>query len=66
MSAFYYLRVVFALYSRSDAVSDQPAPGGAITPAVSLAASTAAVVFFGVYPTPLVRLAEAAARALGF
>lgn len=66
MSAFYYLRVVFALYSRRDDSAEEPAVGDTLTPLISLAACTAVIVFLGVYPAPLIRLAEAAARVLGF
>lgn len=66
MSAFYYLRVVFALYSHRDSSVDQPTPGIAVTPMISLSACAAVVVFLGLYPAPLIRLAEAAARALSF
>jgi NADH-quinone oxidoreductase subunit N len=63
MSAFYYLKVVFALYAHRQ-TSDHPVPGTSFTPAICLAACTAAIIVFGIYPTPLIRLAEAAARAL--
>jgi len=61
ISAFYYLRVLIAMYTRAD--GDQtpfPKPGAAA--ALALGFSVAVIVFFGVYPTPLLKLAEAATR----
>lgn len=65
MSAFYYLRVVFALYSRSESSIELPA-AYAIGPGIALAAATTVILVIGVYPTPLIRLAEAAARVVAF
>lgn len=65
ISAFYYLRVVFALYSHRDA-SSEPETGTPITPMIPLAVCSAVIVFLGLYPTPLIRLAEAAARVMKF
>lgn len=65
MSAFYYLRVVFALYAHREASAEMTA-GTATTPLIALAVCSAVMVFLGIYPTPLIRLAEAAARALQF
>lgn len=66
MSAFYYLRVVFALYSHRESARDQQMTGTSVTPMISLAACVAAIILFGLYPTALIRLVSAAARALGF
>lgn len=66
MSAFYYLRVVFALYSRPDVLPAGAERVGLACPATALGLSTAVIVFLGVYPAPLVWLAQAAARSLGF
>ncbi|MHB9037165.1 MAG: NADH-quinone oxidoreductase subunit N [Armatimonadota bacterium] len=64
ISGFYYMRVVFTMYAPSETIihTQQAKPAGAI----ALGAASAAVVFFGVYPVPLLRLAEAAVRNLGF
>lgn len=64
MSAFYYLRVVFAMYARHEVgrvMVRRSLPAGT----VSIALAAAALVFFGIYPTPLFRLAQAAVTALG-
>lgn len=73
MSAFYYLRVVFALYSSrvsgfeqsgdpetQDISAERPAPGTSISPRVSLAVCLLVIILLGVYPTPLIRLAQSA------
>lgn len=60
VSAFYYLRVVIALYSRSER-QDHATPGRAIGPAVSLVVCSIVIVLLGIYPSVLVRLAEYAA-----
>lgn len=65
ISAFYYLRVLVALYSPVEQ-SSEPSAAAGVGSMVSLAICTAIMVFFGVYPTPLIRLAEAATRSLGF
>lgn len=65
ISAFYYLRVVFAMYSRPDtepAVLPAPKPLSVIV----LAVTSLIIVFFGVYPLPLLRLAGDAMRVVGF
>ena len=64
ISAFYYLRVLGALYARPDA-DPTPTPSVPTSTAAALAICTAAIIILGVYPTPLIRLAEAAARAVG-
>lgn len=65
ISAFYYLRVLSTLYTRPKTLPEpltNPGPSTIIT----LAVSTAVMLFFGIYPTPLIRLAESAMRGLGF
>lgn len=57
ISAFYYLRVVFALYTRPEGEREAIPAIGAFG-AIVLGISTAVIVFFGVYPTPLLRLAQ--------
>lgn len=64
MSAFYYLRVVFAMYASPEQESAhawRARPAGV----TGIALAFAAVVFFGVYPAPLFRLAQAAVTMLG-
>jgi NADH-quinone oxidoreductase subunit N len=65
ISAFYYLRVVVAMYSRADA---EPAalPKARAASALCLAVCAAVVLFFGIYPAPLIQLSQAATRLLGF
>jgi NADH-quinone oxidoreductase subunit N len=49
---FYYLRIVAVMYARS---AESPAPSPALTPAggVALALLTALLIWFGVFPAPL-------------
>ena len=63
VSAFYYLRVVVAMYMRPSGGKEW----GALAPASSLAlaACVAIVVAVGIYPAPLLELARRAARMLG-
>jgi NADH-quinone oxidoreductase subunit N len=72
ISAFYYLRVIFAVYSRPPADSESvfkadtdQLPTTPPASAICLAISTATIVFFGVYPTPLLELARIATAYLG-
>ena len=63
VSAYYYLRVVVAMYFREPEGEDRwarPAPGASL----ALAVSTAVVVVLGVYPGPLMHWAGLAARSL--
>jgi NADH-quinone oxidoreductase subunit N len=64
MSAFYYLRVVFAMYSRPQA-GREPLPAARSASAICLTVSTTIVVLLGIYPTPLFRLVQSAVTALG-
>ena len=65
ISAFYYLRVLIVMYSRPQA-EHEPLPSAKAAGAFVLAVSTAAILFFGIYPVPLIRLAELATRRMGF
>ena len=63
VSAYYYLRVVVAMYMRDPVGEDTWAP---IAPAarLALAISVFATLAFGIYPAPLLDLARLAARSL--
>ncbi len=61
VSAFYYLRLLIAMYSQADA-ERPPFPRPDAAASLALGFAVAVIVFFGVYPAPLVRLAEAATR----
>jgi NADH-quinone oxidoreductase subunit N len=63
VSAYYYLRVVVAMYMRDPVGEDPWAP---VAPAarVALALSVAVTLAFGIYPAPLLDLARTAARSL--
>ena len=62
VSAYYYLRMVKAMYLEP-AEDETPVRTGLPTGA-AIAASTAAVLFFGVYPTPLIEAARNAVDVL--
>jgi NADH-quinone oxidoreductase subunit N len=64
---FYYLRVVVVLYQQP-AAGDQtrePIPRQAPAATLVLAALTVILVWLGVYPTPLLRVIQAAIGSLG-
>jgi len=64
VSVYYYLRVVVAMYMRPQAAGE---PALAVTsPALglALAISVAGILFLGVYPAPLYRIAQAAISTL--
>jgi len=63
VSAYYYLRVVVAMYMRDPVGEDTWAP---VSPASGLALgiSVALTLVLGIYPAPLLDLARAAARSL--
>jgi NADH-quinone oxidoreductase subunit N len=63
ISAYYYLRVVVAMYMYEPTGEDPWAPIG-LAAGTALAAMAAIVLTLGVYPAPLLALARAAARAL--
>jgi len=66
VSAYYYLRVVMVMYMREPEASVTVHPRLATSPALTLvlACALAGVVFFGLYPDPLVSLAQHAILAL--
>ena len=62
VSAYYYMRVVKVMYL-SDPVEERPT--GTDRPLqLALGLTTAALLFFGIYPTPLIRMATTAAEVL--
>lgn len=63
VSAYYYLRVVVAMYMRDPVAKDSWAPVSAPS-AVALAFSSAVVLGLGVYPGPLLDWARQAAHSL--
>jgi NADH-quinone oxidoreductase subunit N len=63
ISAYYYLRVVVAMYMHDPVGDDTWAPVGAL-PAAALAASSLVVLGLGVYPAPLLDAARTAIRSL--
>jgi NADH-quinone oxidoreductase subunit N len=63
VSAYYYLRVVVAMYMDGPVGEDPWSPIGA-GPALALAISTTVVLVLGVYPGPLMAWARAAAASL--
>ena len=62
LSAYYYLRVVKTMYLQIPESKKGLAPGLSIR--VAAASSFAGVIIFGIYPTPLIELARAAADSL--
>jgi NADH-quinone oxidoreductase subunit N len=65
VSAYYYLRVVVAMYMREPDGDDAWAPVGAGS-ALALGLATAVVLVLGVYPGPVLGWAREAARSLVF
>jgi NADH-quinone oxidoreductase subunit N len=64
VAAYYYVRVIMALYLRTSLVA--PAPTYGRHPAMAAAAVCAVVtVVFGLYPTPLLSAAARAVAAIG-
>ena len=63
ISAYYYLRVVVAMYMREPLGEDSWSPVGAL-PATALAAASLVVIVLGVYPGPLLDAARTALRSL--
>jgi NADH-quinone oxidoreductase subunit N len=63
VSAYYYLRVVVAMYMREPVGEDVWAPVG-VASGVALAVAVAATLILGVYPGPLLVWARAAATSL--
>jgi NADH-quinone oxidoreductase subunit N len=63
VSAYYYLRVVVAMYMREPVGADAWAPVSA-TAGVALALAAAVVLGLGVYPGPVLTWARMAAESL--
>jgi NADH-quinone oxidoreductase subunit N len=63
VSAYYYLRVVVAMYMREPVGEDTWGPVGALS-AAGLAVSVAVVITLGVYPGPMLDWARAALHSL--
>ncbi|MBH0195744.1 MAG: NADH-quinone oxidoreductase subunit N [Nitrospira sp.] len=59
ISAYYYLRIIMVMYMREPDALTAASPRLTMSPALSivLACAVAGVVFFGLYPSPLVSLA---------
>jgi NADH-quinone oxidoreductase subunit N len=62
VSAYYYMRVVKVMYL-SDPVEERPTATDRPLQ-LALGLTTAALLFFGIYPTPLIRMATTAAEVL--
>jgi NADH-quinone oxidoreductase subunit N len=60
----YYLKVPFALFDRDVAEPDVPAARGVPPAALVTAVSAAAVLFLGVFPSPVIDLARTASSSL--
>ena len=60
ISAFYYLRIVMVMYMRDPSSEQERSTKLALSPQVSivLACALAGVVLFGIFPSPLVSLAD--------
>ena len=63
VSAYYYMRVIKIMYL--DKSDDESKVGAGAPLSVTLCVGIAAMLFFGLYPTPLIRAAFTAAEALG-
>jgi NADH-quinone oxidoreductase subunit N len=64
ISAFYYLRVVAAMYGTpGDEIPAHPNPKP--LPAFALGICTSIILIFGIYPEPLIKLAETAMKLTG-
>ena len=66
ISAFYYLRLLVAMYTPNPQTPKLPHPHTSLASAVSLAITTAVILIFGVYPSPLINLVQAATSRLAF
>jgi NADH-quinone oxidoreductase subunit N len=66
ISAYFYLRIVMVMYMREPELVTAASPRLVMSPALSivLACAVAGVVFFGLYPNPLVNLAGQAVLTL--
>jgi NADH-quinone oxidoreductase subunit N len=65
VSAYYYLRIVVAMYMRDPAGDDEWAPVG-VGAGLALTISVAVVLVLGVYPGPLLAWARLAVTSLGY
>jgi NADH-quinone oxidoreductase subunit N len=63
VSVYYYLRVVYYLYMK-DAPATDMVPSGSVFATSALAIAVIGIMFIGIHPTPLFRLAGAAARSI--
>jgi NADH-quinone oxidoreductase subunit N len=66
ISAYYYLRIVMVMYMRDPGKLTAMSPRMVMSPALSivLACAVGGVVFFGIYPNPIVNLAAQAVLVL--
>ena len=66
VSAYYYLRLVMVMYMRDPGILTSASPRFVMSPTLSivLACAIAGVVWFGIYPNPLVTLATQAVLTL--
>ena len=66
ISAFYYLRLLVAMYTPNPHTPTLPHSHTSLASALSLAVVTAIILVFGVYPSPLIHLAQSAMHKLAF
>jgi NADH-quinone oxidoreductase subunit N len=67
ISAFYYLRLLVAMYVPSESPHPPLSPSPPrLASAISLCVTTAVLLIFGVYPSPLIHLAQSAMSKLAF
>lgn len=59
ISAFYYLRVITTMYTRPE-IPPRPLPGFKAAGAIAVGLAGLAVIVFGIYPVPILKLAAAA------
>ena len=59
ISAFYYLRFIMMIFTRRETESE-PLPATPPSSMIALGIASAVILVFGLYPSPLIRLAEAA------
>ena len=65
LSAYYYMRVVVTMYTRIDKETSQlPEPD--IASQIALGVALAIILSFGIYPSPLIQLADIVTRTLRF
>ncbi|HET6452960.1 MAG TPA: proton-conducting transporter membrane subunit, partial [Armatimonadota bacterium] len=67
ISAFYYLRLLVTMYVPSESPHPPLSPSPPrLASAISLCVTTAVILIFGVYPSPLIKLAQGAMQRLAF